>query len=182
MKNTRNNNARIILMRSNTAVNFGSGYKTSNAHDTPSAMHMKPAKHMETKADHAKPSTINHSPLVAGSIAQSTNSQRVCALFESAWPASCNEGRLHIMNGIHETRTLYFAYMLRLWLAGQREGKPTWRASLENPHTGERLSFSNAAALFAFLAGIMAVQASDGGLSPPSHIAGSPEDVSEDTT
>ena len=46
----------------------------------------------------------------------------------------------------------YVAYMLRLWQAGSREGIPVWRASLENPHTGERLVFGDTKALFAFLA------------------------------
>jgi len=42
--------------------------------------------------------------------------------------------------------------MLRLWQAGSRDGKSVWRASLENPHTGERLAFGDTKALFAFLA------------------------------
>lgn len=49
----------------------------------------------------------------------------------------------------------YMAYMLRLWQAGIRAGKPVWRASLENPHTGERLAFGDTKALFAFLAEAM---------------------------
>jgi hypothetical protein len=31
------------------------------------------------------------------------------------------------------------------------QGQSGWRASLENPHTGERLGFSNLERLFAFL-------------------------------
>jgi len=46
----------------------------------------------------------------------------------------------------------YLSYMLRLWQAGSRSGKPVWRASLENPHTGERLAFDGVEALVAFLA------------------------------
>jgi len=42
--------------------------------------------------------------------------------------------------------------MLRLWQAGSRDGKSVWRASLENPHTGERLAFGGVEALVAFLA------------------------------
>jgi hypothetical protein len=42
--------------------------------------------------------------------------------------------------------------MLRLWQAGSRDGKAVWRASLENPHTGERLAFGDMEALVAFLA------------------------------
>ena len=49
----------------------------------------------------------------------------------------------------HET---YMAYMLRLWQAGSREGRSIWRASLENPHTGERQAFGDVEALVAFLA------------------------------
>lgn len=45
----------------------------------------------------------------------------------------------------------YVAYMLRLWQAGTAAGLPVWRASLENPHTGERLAFGDPQALFAFL-------------------------------
>ena len=56
----------------------------------------------------------------------------------------------------HET---YLAYMLRLWKAGSRGGQPIWRASLENPHTGERLAFGDTDALFAFLAGLTTFRA-----------------------
>ena len=44
----------------------------------------------------------------------------------------------------------YLAYMLRLWQAGDDE-EPSWRASLESPHTGERHGFANLARLVAFL-------------------------------
>lgn len=50
----------------------------------------------------------------------------------------------------------YVAYMLRLWQAGSRDGIPVWRASLENPHTGERLVFGDPTALFAFLSELLA--------------------------
>ena len=44
--------------------------------------------------------------------------------------------------------TNYLAFLLRLW----RESKATpWRATLENPHNGERHSFSTLEKLFAFL-------------------------------
>jgi len=46
--------------------------------------------------------------------------------------------------------------MLRLWQAGNRDGKSVWRASLENPHTGERVAFGDAKDSFAFLADLMA--------------------------
>lgn len=48
-------------------------------------------------------------------------------------------------------RSNYVAYMLRMWQAGSREGQPIWRASLEDPHTGERMAFADVAALLAFL-------------------------------
>ena len=44
----------------------------------------------------------------------------------------------------------YLAYMLRLWQVGGGE-EPTWWASLESPHTGERRGFPSLDALFAFL-------------------------------
>jgi hypothetical protein len=44
----------------------------------------------------------------------------------------------------------YFSYMLRLWQTG-REGEATWRASLEDPHTGERCGFASLEELFSFL-------------------------------
>ena len=46
----------------------------------------------------------------------------------------------------------YLSYLLRLWQAGSRDGKSVWRASLENPHTGERQAFGDVEALVAFLA------------------------------
>jgi hypothetical protein len=44
----------------------------------------------------------------------------------------------------------YMAYMLRLWRA-DTGAQPVWRASLESPHTGERLGFGSLEALFVFL-------------------------------
>jgi hypothetical protein len=44
----------------------------------------------------------------------------------------------------------YLAYMLRLWQV-DRQGRPEWRASLESPHTAERLGFADVAQLLAFL-------------------------------
>ena len=44
----------------------------------------------------------------------------------------------------------YLAYLLRLWPVND-DGKPVWRASVENPHTGERHGFANLELLFAFL-------------------------------
>jgi hypothetical protein len=46
----------------------------------------------------------------------------------------------------------YFSYLLRLWRSDGRN-ESAWRASLENPHTGERLGFDSLEQLFAFLDG-----------------------------
>jgi hypothetical protein len=35
----------------------------------------------------------------------------------------------------------YQSYLLHLWLTANEKGS-VWRASLENPHTGERLTFA----------------------------------------
>ena len=40
----------------------------------------------------------------------------------------------------------YFAYLLRLWQINSPDS-PTWRASLENPHTHEITGFSSIQAL-----------------------------------
>lgn len=42
----------------------------------------------------------------------------------------------------------YRAFLLRLWREG--EGLP-WRATLEDPHTGERFNFATLERLFEFL-------------------------------
>ena len=44
----------------------------------------------------------------------------------------------------------YFSYLLRLWRARER-GASAWRASLQDPHTGERMGFSSLGELLAFL-------------------------------
>jgi len=44
----------------------------------------------------------------------------------------------------------YLAYMLRIWETKDRDAS-VWRTSLENPHTGARLSFATLEDLFAFL-------------------------------
>jgi hypothetical protein len=48
------------------------------------------------------------------------------------------------------TKQRYHSFLLRLWLVDEQEGL-TWRASLENPHTGERLGFATLERLFIFL-------------------------------
>ena len=54
----------------------------------------------------------------------------------------------------------YYAYMLRLWRS-ECQGRWQWRASLESPHTGERLLFSHLEQLFVFLSEQCEGQASD---------------------
>jgi hypothetical protein len=44
----------------------------------------------------------------------------------------------------------YLAYMLRVWQVSD-DGELTWRASLENPPTGERRGFASPEMLFEFL-------------------------------
>ena len=44
----------------------------------------------------------------------------------------------------------YLSFLLRLWPVGHN-GSETWRASLENPHTGERRTFSSITLLINFL-------------------------------
>jgi hypothetical protein len=43
----------------------------------------------------------------------------------------------------------YFSYLLRLWWVGE-EGAG-WRASLHDPHTGERVGFASVEEMFDFL-------------------------------
>jgi len=43
----------------------------------------------------------------------------------------------------------YRSYLLRLWCADTVD--PCWRASLEDPQTGERVGFASLEQLFAFL-------------------------------
>jgi hypothetical protein len=54
-------------------------------------------------------------------------------------------------------RQCYLAYMLRLWLVSN-DGEPIWRASLESPHTGERLGFGSLEELFDSLRAHVVVQ------------------------
>lgn len=55
----------------------------------------------------------------------------------------------------------YRAFLLRLWLV-ETGDPPVWRASLEDPHTGERRGFADLARLFAYLK-----EQTDEPLSPP---------------
>jgi len=44
----------------------------------------------------------------------------------------------------------YLSYLLRLWQSGSRD-RSAWRASLQNPMTGERQGFATLRGLFTFL-------------------------------
>ena len=44
----------------------------------------------------------------------------------------------------------YFSYLLRMWQI-RRGDELVWMASLDDPHTGKRYSFTGLARLFAFL-------------------------------
>ena len=72
----------------------------------------------------------------------------------------------------------YVAYMLRLWHAGSLGGQPVWRASLENPHTGERLAFGDTRALFAFLADLTTFRAEFGSIPEVAEPTGVDESAS----
>jgi hypothetical protein len=47
-------------------------------------------------------------------------------------------------------RAGYVSYLLRLWRV-RVDGREAWRASLENPHTGQRLAFVGLGELFSYL-------------------------------
>ena len=64
-----------------------------------------------------------------------------------------------------EVRRGYLSYLLRLWQASV-DDELVWRASLESPHTGERLSFADAERLFAFLDAQTRESAPQGTVSP----------------
>jgi hypothetical protein len=49
-----------------------------------------------------------------------------------------------------QPRANYHSYLLRLWRSGDAETAP-WQIMLENPHTGERHTFTGLPGLLAFL-------------------------------
>ena len=49
-----------------------------------------------------------------------------------------------------DSRRRYTAYLLRLWQV-RNKGETPWRASLESPHSGERLGFASLDDLVSFL-------------------------------
>jgi hypothetical protein len=48
------------------------------------------------------------------------------------------------------TKRRYLSFLLRLWQV-QDAGKAVWRASLEDPYTGERLGFNSPEAMVAYV-------------------------------
>jgi len=61
-----------------------------------------------------------------------------------------------------EIKPRYRAYLLRLWET-EDEGRCVWRASLEDPATGERHGFASLEALVAYLVRETAPPASPSG-------------------
>jgi len=57
---------------------------------------------------------------------------------------------LEVSEAMEERPVEYFSYLLRMWRTGKESA---WRASLEDPRTGERLGFGSLEALWAFLWG-----------------------------
>jgi hypothetical protein len=49
-----------------------------------------------------------------------------------------------------EPMETYYAFLLRIWQAGSVD-QPSWRASLEDPHTRQVVHFASLEALCAFL-------------------------------
>jgi hypothetical protein len=67
-----------------------------------------------------------------------------------------------------DQQRLYLSYLLRLWQ--ERDRLPAvWRASLEDPQTGERLGFADIMQLFAFLEGQVSDESEPLAHSPPGH-------------
>lgn len=60
----------------------------------------------------------------------------------------------------------YLSYLLRLWQEWDRL-PAVWRASLEDPHTGERLGFADIPQLFAFLEDQVSGETERLALNPP---------------
>ena len=55
-----------------------------------------------------------------------------------------------LVEAMAEERLEYLSYLLRLWPEGGEE-EAVWRASLESPHTGERVGFASLEELFDYL-------------------------------
>ena len=63
---------------------------------------------------------------------------------------------------VGNTQPTYLSYMLRLWRTSTT-GEATWRASLENPQTGERHGFASLDAMVAFLRQQIGLASDQGG-------------------
>jgi hypothetical protein len=57
-------------------------------------------------------------------------------------------------------RQTYLAFLLRLWRVDSG-GRPAWRASIEDAHSGERHGFSDLAALQEYLQALLEPQQPD---------------------
>ena len=51
-------------------------------------------------------------------------------------------------DAMEERPVEYFSYLLRMWRTGEHSA---WRASLEDPRTGERMGFGSLEALLSYL-------------------------------
>ena len=67
----------------------------------------------------------------------------------------------------------YYSYMLRLWLAYSSD-EAGWRASLEDPRTGERTGFATMRELFGYLSERTGASASSLSASADGADSGSP--------
>ena len=72
-------------------------------------------------------------------------------------------------------RSRYLAYLLRLWQVGSGQ-EATWRASLEDAHTGERQGFADLDDLFHFLRQETGVSSGIKGSQDIYHEGGEPMD------
>jgi len=61
-----------------------------------------------------------------------------------------------------EKRITYLAFLLKLWpVVSKSKSRFLWRASLENPYTGERHGFQDVETLIMFLKALTRVEAHD---------------------
>ena len=81
--------------------------------------------------------------------------------------AICYAGRITLEadEAMEERPVEYFSYLLRMWRTGEHS---VWRASLEDPQTGERVGFGSLEALWAFLrrqAALTSIQEEEQGIT-----------------
>jgi hypothetical protein len=60
----------------------------------------------------------------------------------------------------------YFSYLLRMWRTGEHSA---WRASLEDPQTGERRGFGSLEALLSYLVEIAQTEAMESDMAKNKH-------------